>query len=1086
MATVLNLRSSSAGQSWPRASRASLLLAGLSLVAGALAGSCGGGGGGGGGSDSQMDLVEVSNGFGRLVPHQVFELDSSGNPSSTLISIRSDADLAANVTLQNPVLPVTEWPPAPELPSGDPGNHFLYAQFTQPIKVKAILDSSPGGQTSFGLLGPILVVAVDPSTGQALPVAGRSFIGGKTFAPDPANPGGQLELQKWVGLDSSGKPVAKTVHGALPGLGFPGTESAAFSGGAQLLATSTFVFVVDSDGDLTTHETFPSGRQIRLSATTAVLSTSFEELTLPVLGSATVGGDSLSPEVELTPPPNSLPVTVPAFGDSDVEPTTTVTISFTEPLQPLSVGSLPTGKPPSLSSAISITFGPATKVTTVPFTALPASIYDFSKWVLTPTYAFPGSGPVTAQCGAFNVVSVDVKQQQLRDLSVAANTNFLPAGTNFSTGEGPGLVNAPIVPDAIVAIRQGSFPGLSVIDLNGFGQGTGNPAFDLTYTSFPKGNSNFPNNPNFKLQGNQIRPQIFLGTCTVDGGSEGVFTLTRDSSLNTMLLTAPLITSASDVMIGQSLDRVINNAKDPSGCKSQGGNICAINGKKFLQICYPANASNNYLVPCNDPIVTTIQNANSAQGGPNPVSWAPHPNPPALTFPPLCVEPYVGAQEPTSFYTAQLVILGGLQLPNLLKPGNPFGQPLTGKPPDGLLVELQNTYFQGPDLPSKLLPACFDHMHRQQIGHFLYLIDRARREIVVVNSNRMQVLDRLDVSDPTDLAMSPNLDYLAVSNQKSGLVQFIDIDPTSSNFHQVVKATQVGSGPRGIAWDPGNEDILVCNEADSSVSVISAFTFTVRKTVKSQLVLPFDVVITQRQNGFGYLRNVYFGWIINRNGNLAIFESGPSGINGWGFDDIIGVAPMKFSEPKKISVDFKNLGGGCWIAHQDALDFNGQPTGSKGGAISNVVIESATFGQLSLSSLVGNLFPQFRDLDFKVQTSISSDQLTGIPVDLAQDDQINLAAQVNFFGQFNPFTSAVPISMNGKSYVRRNFNNIVTGSKFPRFLFAAVPNSTEGPGVVDVFNIDAGGLRFDTDAYTPGVQSIPVPFVSAVVDYWRQ
>jgi hypothetical protein len=58
--------------------------------------------------------------------------------------------------------------------------------------------------------------------------------------------------------------------------------------------------------------------------------------------------------------------------------------------------------------------------------------------------------------------------------------------------------------------------------------------------------------------------------------------------------------------------------------------------------------------------------------------------------------------------------------------------------------------------------------------------------------------------------------------------------------------------------------------------VISAFTFNVRKTVQSHLNLPFDVVITQRQAGFGFLRNVYFAWILNRNGDLTIFESGPN------------------------------------------------------------------------------------------------------------------------------------------------------------------------------------------------------------------
>jgi hypothetical protein len=42
---------------------------------------------------------------------------------------------------------------------------------------------------------------------------------------------------------------------------------------------------------------------------------------------------------------------------------------------------------------------------------------------------------------------------------------------------------------------------------------------------------------------------------------------------------------------------------------------------------------------------------------------------------------------------------------------------------------------------------------------------------------------------------------------------------------------------------------------------------------------------------------VYFAWILNRSGKLALFESGPGGVNGWGYDDVIGVAPMTFDQP---------------------------------------------------------------------------------------------------------------------------------------------------------------------------------------------
>jgi len=45
-------------------------------------------------------------------------------------------------------------------------------------------------------------------------------------------------------------------------------------------------------------------------------------------------------------------------------------------------------------------------------------------------------------------------------------------------------------------------------------------------------------------------------------------------------------------------------------------------------------------------------------------------------------------------------------------------------------------------------------------------------------------------------------------------------------------------------------------------------------------------------------------------------------------------------------------------------------------------------------------------------------------------------------------------------------------AKTPAFLFLAVPSSSEGPGVVDVIDL-AGLRRTDTDAYLPGIQSIP-------------
>ena len=71
----------------------------------------------------------------------------------------------------------------------------MYAEFTQDIDIDRVLDNTPSGQANSGLTGTITVLAIDPSTGNTIPVKGRAFVGGKTyFGPDPNNPA-QLQLQ---------------------------------------------------------------------------------------------------------------------------------------------------------------------------------------------------------------------------------------------------------------------------------------------------------------------------------------------------------------------------------------------------------------------------------------------------------------------------------------------------------------------------------------------------------------------------------------------------------------------------------------------------------------------------------------------------------------------------------------------------------------------------------------------------------------------------------------------------------------------------------------------------------------------------
>lgn len=1042
------------------AQRTILVVAGSLLAT--LAAGCSGGSSGHGGS-SNMEILRVSNGFGELLPHKTFRLGSNGQPTQEIVSIRSEADLLANVTQGNPVLPTPNFSASAVLPGGSGGNHFIYAQFTKPLGIDSVLSPLPGAQSSNALTGAITVVALNPSTGESVPVKGRAFVNGMTYAGQATGDPLLVPLQSWVTLEGD-VPSAVDVDGTFPGIGFPGTQGN-FLGSKDLVSPNTFVFVVDSDNNLSTFETFPANRQIQMRITTGVRADTSESLHTSGVGSSTVGDDTLLPQVLVTPPPASTPFVSPGGGDTDVDPLTSIRVEFTEPMQPWTVGNLPVSLVPGLSGSITVGFGPTTQRVQVPFSVMPASIYDLTTFVLTPAFNFPGEGPADAQCGVFNRVDIAVSSGVLEDL--VHNKNSISASTFFETGEGPGIVNAPVAPDTIYVLRGGAQPGLSVIDLNGFGGGTGNPAYDPTRPAI-EGNTNFPNNPNVKFQGSALRPPLNPGQCTLNGGSAGVFTLTKDSALNDMVIRSPLLLSVGDSALGWSLDRVFDDGPAPFGCQAAGGNLCAADG--FKQVAVVVDGST--LSPGSTNMTGTQV---LIDGAPNIISWAPDPNPPPLVFPPLCISPYVGAQEPTSITTPGT---------NLLVPGDPFGDPPHNIPPSGLLVFQGNNPWQGPALPSTMVNNCVLYGVRQQVGHFLYLIDRARREVIVFNSNRMTVIDRIPVPDPTSLAMGTNLDVLAVTNQNVNTVTFIDTDPGSSTFHQIIKTTAVGNSPRGIAWEQGNEDVLVCNEGDNSVSIISAFSLQVRKIVSSGLDRPFEIALCPRQVTFGFLRNVYFGWILNRSGKVALYESGPNGVNGWGYDDIIGLTTETFLNPKTIQPDSTDLRAGVWIVHEGPIDIGtGEITGSPNeGAVSQLTIIAAVPGPIPLGANLNLLTnPQIRDMQIGVTASVGENQLTGVPVDIATDNLLNVGGIPNWS---TGFSAGAPVVVNGKAYIRPNGNTVLVNGN--RYLFVAVPSPVQGTGGVDVLQISSALQRFDTNAFQPGVQSIPAPGVVQLMDYWRE
>jgi len=1061
-----------------------LIALGLGLLA---IPACGGGGATGGGGSNRLSIVEASNGFGKMLPYQIRVLDSNNQVTNQVIEVTSMDQLLRNATSGNPVRPVPEWPVEAVLPNGLEGNHFIYARFSQALDPTSVLD--PLASSTPGSIGAgIQVEYLNPLTGEVTPLVGRAFLGGQTYGPDlnPNKPG-EYRLQTWV--EESGTGIAAAlVNGETPGLGFPGTElGTSFAGDATLVGPTTFVFVLDEDNDLTTHEAFPAGESIHMRIGDGVRSARGRPLTATGVAAATVGPDGVGPEV-LVLEGSQDPVVVPAPRAEDVDPQTDIIVQFTEPVNMATIGSVDNGKPPILSAAILVTFGPSNARVSVPFTVRPVSVFDMTRFILNPTYDFPGSGPSlpNVPCDTiFGQVDLRVNVNQIADL--LGNRNASTPSCFFSTREGPGIVNAPVTPDAIYLGRTGSNQGISVIDLNGFGAGTGDPTYEVQ-DPIEKGHSNYPNNPNVAINGALLVPPLSPGTCTFNGGSSGPFTLVRDSSLRDLLAGSPLLESVGDMAIGHALDNTFNNAL-PFGCQSGGGNICAQSGLKRVSLI---SGGPNTVASAN---ISTVAPLKTDSGVENLVSWAPHPNPPPLVFPPICLSPLIGGQEPTSILTTCLPTtaggcnatygppyspIGGPTLSNLLVPGPfPLGLPEANLPPQGTLVTELNSFFEGPSIPQPNVQLCQPYMIRQQVGHYLYVVDRVASEIVVFNSNRFTVLDRIRLLDPTSLAMSPNLDFLAVTNEGADLVSFIDIDPGSATFHQVIKTTSVGSGPTGIAWDSANEDIFVCNQGEGTVSLISGFTLEVRKTLRNQISRPIDVSITPRQTIFGFARGVYFAYILNQNGKIAVFESGPDGINGIGFDDVIASLPFTFSRPKTLQADPTNLNSAVWIVHENPLDEVGNPSGRTGGAISNVGITGGFPGIVPLDTGVFSS-PQLRQLEFSVLASIGvgARGLSGTPVDIAFDNMRNLSALTNYATTFSPGN---PLSYNGKGLVRVLGGALQANS--PQFMFVAVPN----PGVVDVFDMSGGAFDLvDTDPFEPDFQSIPVTNVSVVVDYFRQ
>ena len=993
-----------------------------------------------------MRIEEVTNGFGRLLPHVVHAVDPISGQVSTdqLVEIRTMDDLLANPPSElNPVLPPATWPTTATIPSGQAGNHFVSVRFSRSIKIDTVLDPTASGLSNNGLTGAITVVAYDPATGLSEAVPGRGFINGKTYFGNPP------VLETWVKKDGRDHVKVKNVDrdGEIftPGEGYPGTDiglvDGSFPSAGQLVSPTTFTFVVDSDADLRTFETFPEGRIIRIVIDDTIFDRTGRSLDDPGIATSTVGNDTVPP-TELLDGVGGTPVTFPVDLANDVPCDVEIRWAFSESCQPHSMGPLPGPVPPALSNEFTVEFTPPVAVgepppgTTiqVPYTVLPRSPFDFTEFVLTPVVNFPGSDPF----GAASTATVTHFLNAPVDLFGNGDENNLDTTSiDFGIGDCPGLVNVPVSPGALYIGSNGGGEagGIRVLDLDGFGQGTGDPTHDFVNAfynvTFDENGvpiagdiSKFPFNPNLIVQG--IFPPLSADTTSLAGGSRGVFQLAQDSTLRTQLVGPDVVGTIADMMLGHPLDLVFNNFD----CLSGGQNMCA---NSAFQL-HPLNLS---VFPGNS------------------ISHAPHPNPPRIQLAPSCFAPLIQTEEPT-YPGANLAT-------NLLQPGDAFGT-VGGQGPSGLLTESQ--FYAGFWGPAPTNVTCPQFTLRQQIGHFLYVLDSTSDRVVVLNSNRMTVIDTIPVSDVRDMAMAPDMNLLAVSSKGTNTVSFIDTDPLSPTFHTVVKTTplidsvnnRVGLGPTEIVWQPGDEDVLVVCEDSSSMALINTGDLEVRKIIPG-VDQPRLIAVTDRDTTHGFQTGLYYAYVVSLTGKVTIFESGPDGIQGIGFDDFIGIPALEgrsgFDAASAIQPDPNSFFHGVFIAYRNSGE----------GAVANLVLHDAPQGPVSLSNNAFLPDPNFRSKEWRVSQDyigmFSSSSIT----DLAVDDLTNQGGLLTITSVFG---SNKVINHSSKSMVRPG----PLPASSPQFLFAA-----NASGRLDVINLQSA---------IQTIQPIVVPGAQVLCHYWRQ
>jgi YVTN family beta-propeller protein len=647
----------------------------------------------------------------------------------------------------------------------------------------------------------------------------------------------------------------------------------------------------------------------------------------------------------------------PFNGNTQVVPSLyTTTVQLPQPCQ----GSTP---PPPLATNISVIVqyidqdGKSQSQAVIPIRIEPLHQNNLATYVINPLIDLPGSTPEELETDNPLTMRVEISIYPSGTNSASGDPddagfqnpiNLAPSGyfgetftgggtviqRTFTVEPGGRYVNAPVSPNALYYSMGPK--GIGVVDLDGNGFTTNHPEFSrpalVTSMRFYQKNGNAGlGMGNSYAYGAKANPGSYVGLgaqTPVPGinegsgnknnpGIDGFETVVRDSNGSAQLFPDPLNTedffkvNITDIELGDFLDTVYFD-----------------HNNRWAKNSFHVSFASAGL------FVGKYKN--------NIIDTPPTPNPPPLTLPVGMRAVDVILDDTGMIEEGVLVIMGkevfafpiqsdpNFQLQSAPLPldtsfvhlmpaqaaGTKTDQPFPPNPFlffQSFLMDYVNT---GPLAESSTIGTGYFYGSRQQIGNFLFAADKSNNQVKVLNSNSMDVITSLSgFSAPDSLAVSPDLQTLYVTNSGSGFLSVFNVDPRTDGFLSHIADVPVGNQPRGLCVQPDYEDIMVCNWGDSSISIVNAADNTVRKTVSSLVKKPWDAVAGPRQASFGFNTQVYHAYISNHGGNnVLIFESGPSGLGGVGYDDILDPVPSTgFGGEKFLPIEKPR--GLCWDPH---------------------------------------------------------------------------------------------------------------------------------------------------------------------------